>query len=83
MSAPNNDTNANQQPGRSFAPAPGSVTRRDPSEAAESHRRQLWEQGNRGIHSIFTKGTAVRVVMLDGRSGTVQWDTAPNDQAHA
>lgn len=60
------------------APPSGSVIRRDPQEAVDSHRREGWENGAHLVRAIFTAGDHMRLVMMDGRSGDVIWDTTPN-----
>lgn len=51
--------------------------RRDPRDAAVSCRIEGWLEGHWSIHAIFTQGDAVRVIIKDGRSGTVHWDMSP------
>lgn len=53
-----------------------SLLRRDPVEAAASCRREGWQDGTREVFAVFTHPPAgtVRVIMQDGRSGTVEWD---------
>ena len=75
-----NRTESTSPPQSTFAAPTGSVLRRDRHDAAESCKREGWEEGFNGIYAIFTKrnGETVRVIMLDGRSGSVEWDSTPN-----
>lgn len=48
---------------------------RDPVDVCESHRREGWKTAYYDIQQVFAKEDEVRVVMRDGRSGRVVWDT--------
>lgn len=54
--------------------------RRYPDAAVASHWKEGWEGGDFAVRSIFIRGDLLRVVMYDGRTGQVEWDTEPPNE---